>query len=158
MILVRKKGEWEKYLCLVTHHRSQMSRWSSRRMSTCWINTYYHLLTYFLTPWSRVLLEKLAGSAASQEIPLIFGTQRFLTVLTSARHLSLTSASSIQSTQPPPTSWTSFLILFFHLRLGLPSGLFPSGFPTRTLCTSLPSPYPPALSHTYAKYLYMQSV
>jgi len=27
------------------------------------------LLTYLLTPWSRVLLEKLTGSAASQEIP-----------------------------------------------------------------------------------------
>jgi hypothetical protein len=26
--------------------------------------------------------------------------------------------------------------------LGLPSGLFPSGFPTRTLCTPLPSPRP----------------
>ena len=29
------------------------------------------LLTYWLTPWSRVLLEKLTGSAASQEIPRI---------------------------------------------------------------------------------------
>ena len=47
------------------------------------------LLTYLLTPWSRVLLEKLTGSAASQEIPRIFGTPRFITVLTSARHLSL---------------------------------------------------------------------
>jgi hypothetical protein len=27
--------------------------------------------TYLLTPWSRVLLEKLTGSAASQEIPCI---------------------------------------------------------------------------------------
>ena len=36
-------------------------------------------LTYLLTPWSRVLLEKLTGSAASQEIPRIFGTRRFLT-------------------------------------------------------------------------------
>jgi len=27
------------------------------------------LLAYLLTPWSRVLLEKLTGSAASQEIP-----------------------------------------------------------------------------------------
>jgi len=26
---------------------------------------------YLLTPWSRVLLEKLTGSAASQEIPCI---------------------------------------------------------------------------------------
>ena len=48
-----------------------------------------YLLTYLLTPCSRVLLEKLTGSAASQEIPRIFGTRRFLTVLTSARHLSL---------------------------------------------------------------------
>jgi len=31
----------------------------------------HYLLTYFLTPWSRVLLEKLTGSAASQEIPRI---------------------------------------------------------------------------------------
>jgi len=44
---------------------------------------------YLLTPWSRVLLEKLTGSAASQEIPRFFGTQKFITVLTSARHLSL---------------------------------------------------------------------
>jgi len=57
-----------------------------------------------LTPWSRVLLEKLTGSAASQEIPRIFGTRRFITVLTSARHLSLSSANSIQSSQPPPNS------------------------------------------------------
>jgi hypothetical protein len=39
-------------------------------------------LTYLLTPWSRVLLEKLTGSAASQEIPHIFGTRRFIAVLT----------------------------------------------------------------------------
>ena len=48
-----------------------------------------YLLTYLLTPWSRVLLEKLTGSAASQEIPRIFGTREFITVFTSARHLSL---------------------------------------------------------------------
>jgi len=45
-------------------------------------------VTYLLTPWSRVL-EKLTGSAASQEITRIFGTRRFITVLISARHLSL---------------------------------------------------------------------
>ena len=30
-----------------------------------------YLLTYLLTPWSRVLLEKLTGFAANQEIPRI---------------------------------------------------------------------------------------
>jgi len=52
------------------------------------IGILYHN-TYLLTPWSRVILEKLTGSTASQEIPRIFGTRRFLTVPTSARHLSL---------------------------------------------------------------------
>jgi hypothetical protein len=32
------------------------------------------LLTYLLTPWRRVLLEKLTDSAASQEILHIYGT------------------------------------------------------------------------------------
>jgi len=39
-----------------------------------------------------------------------------------------------------PTSWRSILILSSHLRLGLPSGLFLSGFPTKTLYTSLLTP------------------
>ena len=100
-----------------------------------------HVLhTYLLTAWSKVLLEKLTGSAASQEIPRIFETRRFITVLTSVRHLSLYWANSIQSSQPPPTSWRSILILSSHLRLGLPNGLFPSGFPTRTLYSPLPCP------------------
>ena len=63
-----------------------------------------YLLTYLLTSWSTVLLEKLTGSAASQEIPRIFGTRKFITIFTSARHLSLSWANSIQSPQPPPTS------------------------------------------------------
>ena len=41
---------------------------------------------------------------------------------------------------PTYTSWISILILFTLLRLGLPSGLFPSGFSTKTLYTSLSSP------------------
>ena len=83
--------------------------------------------TYLLTPGSRVLLEKLTGSAASQEIPRIFGTRRFLTVLTRARHLSLYWANSIQSPQPPPTSWRSILILIYLLTA---IGLSPGGSST----------------------------
>jgi len=78
--------------------------------------------------------------ADSQEIPRIYGTRKSLTVSTSARHLSLSWASSIQSPRPPPTSWRSILILSSYLRLGIPNGLFPSGFPTNTLYTPLSSP------------------
>jgi hypothetical protein len=93
-----------------------------------------------LTPWSRVLLEKLTGFAASQEIPRIYGNQKFITVFTSVRHLSLSWTRSIQSPQPPPTPWRSLLILFSHLHLGLPNGFVPAGLPTKTLCTPRPSP------------------
>jgi hypothetical protein len=43
-----------------------------------------------------------------------------------------------QSSHPHPT-WRSILT-YSHLRLGLPSGLFSSDFPTRTLYTLYPSP------------------
>jgi hypothetical protein len=41
---------------------------------------------------------------------------------------------------PHPTSWRSILILTSHLCLGLPSGLLPSGLPTKILYEPLPSP------------------
>ena len=41
---------------------------------------------------------------------------------------------------PHPTSWRSILILSTHLHLGLPSGLFLCGFPTKNLYAPLSSP------------------
>ena len=99
-----------------------------------------YLLTYLLTPWCRVLLEKLTGLQLVKKLHAFHGNRRFITALTSVHHLSLSWASPIQSIYPHPTSWRSILILFAHLRLGLPSGLLPSGFPTKTLYTPLSSP------------------
>ena len=93
-----------------------------------------------LTPWCRVLLEKLTGLQLVKKLPAIHGTRKFITALTSVRHLSLSWASPIQSIYTHPTSWKSVLILSAHLRLSLPSGLLPSGFPTKTLYTPLSSP------------------
>jgi hypothetical protein len=45
------------------------------------------LLTYLLTPWSRVLLEKLTGLQLVKKFPAFYGTRGFITALTSARHL-----------------------------------------------------------------------
>ena len=105
-----------------------------------YIYIYTYLLTYLLTPWCRILLEKLSGLQLVKKFPTFHGTQIFITALTSVRHLSLSCASPIQSIYPHPTSWRAILILSTHLRLGLPSGLFPSGFPTKTLYTPLSSP------------------
>ena len=78
--------------------------------------------------------------AASQEIPRISRNPK-VHYRTHKRPPPVPSwASPIQSIYPHPTSWRSILILSTHLRLGLPSGLFPSGFPTKTLYNPLSSP------------------
>ena len=65
----RSSGSFSAIPSLTTYFCDNTStfsfQWRLRNPSEC------TLLTYLLTPWSRVLLEKLTGSAASQEIPRI---------------------------------------------------------------------------------------
>jgi hypothetical protein len=70
------------------------------------------------SPWSRVLLQKLNGFQLVEKFPAFYGTRRFIAALTSARHLSLPCASSIQSIHPHPTSWRSILIPSSYLHPG----------------------------------------
>ena len=98
-------------------------------------------LTYLLT-YSMVQSPSWEANwfAASQEIPRISRNPKVHYRTHKRLHLSVSWASPIQSIYPHPTSWRSSLILSTHLRLGLPSGLFPSSFPTKTLYTPLSSP------------------
>ena len=68
--------------------RNYMRNWDRK-----WMLQYY----YLLTPWSRELLEKLAASRLAKKFAAFYGTRRFITTFTSARTLSLSWASSIQS-------------------------------------------------------------
>jgi hypothetical protein len=48
-----------------------------------------HVLTYLLTPWSRVLLEKLTSLQLVKKLPTFYGTWRFITAFTCAHYRSL---------------------------------------------------------------------
>ena len=94
-----------------------------------------------MTSWCIILLDKLTDSQLVKKFPTFHGAWRFITTFSSVRHLSLSWARSIQFMPNHRTSWIFILILSYHLRLELPSGLFPPGFPTKTPYTPLLSPY-----------------
>jgi len=74
-----------------------------------------NIITYLLTPRCRVLFEKLTGLKLLKKFLAFHGTRRFITALTSVRHLSLSWTKPFQSIYPHPTSWRSILILSTHL-------------------------------------------
>jgi len=90
------------------------------------------LLAYLLTPWCRVLLEKLTGLQLVKKFSAFYGTRRFITALTSLRHPSLSWASPIQSIYPHPTTCRSILILLLRTE----SNITNSG-------QNIGEPYPP---------------
>jgi hypothetical protein len=99
-----------------------------------------YLLTYSMEQsptYSLVLLEKLTGSQLVKKFSAFYGTQRFITAFTRARHLSLSWDTSIQSILPHPTSWKYSLISSSHLGLGFSSGLFLHVSSPKTLYTPL---------------------
>jgi len=68
--------------------------------------------TYLLISWSWTLLEKLTGSQLVKKFHAFYGTWKFITAFTSARHLSLSRNKSLQSMPTShPTPWIPILTL-----------------------------------------------
>jgi len=79
--------------------------------------------------------------SASQEIPrILWNPKDYCYIYKCWLPLPILSQLDPVHTPPHRTSWRSISILSSHLCLGLPSGLFPSGFPTKTLNMPLLSP------------------
>jgi hypothetical protein len=104
-------------------------------MTACWVSLKEYLIIHSK---ERSPSWETNRFSASQEIPYILWNPKI-----HYHQLYLFWDSSIQYIPAQPTSWSSFLILSSHLRLGLPNGLCPSGFHTKFL-------YMPRLSHIRA--------
>jgi hypothetical protein len=87
--------------------------------------THYGLHHTYL--WSWALLEEEPFLQLLKNSQACYGTRRSITVFTGPY------PEPDQSNPSHPISVRSILILSTQLRLGLPSGLFPSGFPTNIL-------------------------
>ena len=74
-----------------------------------------YLLTYLLTPWSRVLLEKLTGFAANQEIPRILWNPK----VHHRTHKRSPPVAILSQLHPVPTTTSNFLKI--HLNIIIPS-------------------------------------
>jgi len=98
------------------HYRSRkcpppvpiLSQLNSVQTPTSQFLKIYQKSLYFLT----YSLEQSPSSEAKRyqlvkKFPALYGTRKFITAVASARHLALSSASSIQSKPPHPNSWRS---------------------------------------------------
>jgi hypothetical protein len=94
----------------------------------------FQFIKIILTTWNWALLEKPPVVKLLKNFPKIYETRRFISL----------PCSKEPPTGPYPEAHRSILILSTHLRPGIPSGLpsslFPSGFPTNILYAFLFSP------------------
>ena len=120
-----------------------------------------NLLTYLLT-YSLHGAESFSEASwfcqSVMKFPAFYETRSVITAFTSARHLSLSWATSIQSIPSHRTSWSSVLILSSILCLCFLSGSFPQVSPPKH-CVHLYSPpfvlHSPPTSFIRLIYLYV---
>jgi hypothetical protein len=79
--------------------------------------------------------------SVDQEIPRLLWNLKDVTVFIKDRERSLSWAKLMKSTPSHIMSFRYILIFSSHVRLGLPTGLYHSGFPTKMLYMFLNSPW-----------------
>jgi len=97
-----------------------------------------NVITCLLTPWSRALLEKLTGFQIVKKFPAFYGTRRFITALTSVRHLSYPGPARSSPIPEDPSlyyhviyAWVSQVVSY--PQISLPNSCIRLSFPPYAL-------------------------
>jgi hypothetical protein len=93
--------QWEKNMDCSRHKSASLFEFLYLKQ----LNKYRKIkLTNLLTHLNTVLFGKLTGTQLVKKFTAFYGTRKFITAFTGARHLSLAWARLTQSTPPHPTS------------------------------------------------------
>ena len=117
----RNKWDFTSWVCPaprpfynLTYTQNFVQRCGHVYLRSC-VSVYKVIHSYLLTPYSRVLLEKLTGFAANQEIPHILWTPK----VPSRTHKRPPPVPILSQPHPVPTNPSHFLNI--HLNIILPS-------------------------------------
>jgi hypothetical protein len=125
--------------CNLTFRVTLRNLWTEGWLDTCLQVTY--ILTYLLTQLSPSW-EAVNCAAPQEPLSILWNSKVQYRVHKSPPLVPILShINPIHSTPSHPISLRSSLILSNHLRLGLPSGLFPSGFPPISYMHSYSPPF-----------------
>ena len=93
------------------------------------------LTTNYLAPQKKILFELLVFPQLLQKFLHYYRVHKSPPPVRILNHIKL-----VQALRPISTEYILILVLYSYLCLDIPSFLFSSGFPTKTLCTSFSFP------------------